>query len=429
MMNSRELSEKIAGDGLSQRFLEIYIDEAHAMRQKKRYLNAIAAFEHFYGESQIGIFSAPGRTEIGGNHTDHQNGEVLAASVNRDVLGIVQKTGDHEVRVVSGNHPMVSVDLGDLSMRIREAGTTVSIVRGVLASIRKRGYEVGGLQIYITSDVRIGAGLSSSAAFETLLATAESVLYNEGAIPAEEIAMIGRYAENIYFGKPCGLMDQMTCSVGSLVHIDFKKPEKPLVEKLSFDFAAHGYVLCITDTKSSHADLTEDYAEVPAEMRSVAAYFGKTVLRDVSEETVLRDLAGIRKKNGDRALLRALHFYEENKRVRLETEALKNGDIEAFLDAVRASGASSFQYLQNVYTTRSIREQNVAVALQLSGIVLGAGEKRSAYRVHGGGFAGTIQAWVPSGQAKEYRERMNELLGEHSCEILQIRNFGGMQVV
>jgi len=425
-MKSRELSEQIKQGELSARFQEICADAALAKRQPKRYRNAIAAFEHSYGEADVSIFSAPGRTEIGGNHTDHQRGEVLAAAINRDAIAVVKKTGGNEVRIISGSRPEVRVGTGDLSMKIKEEGTTTALVRGVLAGIQKKGYQVGGFDAYVTSDVLIGAGLSSSAAFETLIGTIESELYNDGRISPGKIAMIGRYAENIYFGKPCGLMDQMACSVGALVHIDFRDPEKPVVGKPDPTPLSDAYALCITDTGGSHADLTPDYAAIPAEMRSVAAHFGKEVLREVSEGLILENINELREKNGDRAVLRALHFYEENKRVRRETEALKNGDVGAFLAEVRASGASSFQYLQNVSTMRDPREQSMALALMLSEHFLG---KEGASRVHGGGFAGTIQAWVPAEQAASYQKKMNACLGENACQILQIRKYGGIRVI
>ena len=419
-----ELRDYIEKGGLDGVYKEYYFGEAD--KQKARYLKAIDRFEKQFGAQDVEIYSAPGRTEIGGNHTDHQHGEVLAASINKDAIAVVTKTDDGKVSLRSDDYPLVTIDCNDVTVHEEEKNTTASLIRGVLAGLWKRGYRIGGFSAYVTSDVLIGAGLSSSAAFETLIGTIQSGLYNDAAVSAIEIAQIGQFAENVYFGKPCGLMDQMACSVGSLVHIDFADPEEPVVEKVDYDFAAKGYHLCITDTKGSHADLTPDYAAVPAEMKSVAAYFGKAVLHEITEEDVLKNINALREQCGDRAVLRALHFFEENKRVQKETEALKMDDFPAFLDAVAASGASSFQYLQNVYTNHDITHQNVSISLQLAGMVLNG---RGAARVHGGGFAGTMQAWVPEDLVSAYVAQMDAVFGEGACSVLGIRSCGGMKVI
>ena len=376
-------------DGVyDERLLDVYADETRIYYQRERYINAIKKFEQCYKPGDVEIFSAPGRTEICGNHTDHQNGEVLAASVNLDTIGVVRKTDDNVIRLVSDNYDEIIIRLDDVSVEEKEKETTKALIKGVVSGFLERNYSVGGFQAYITSDVLIGAGLSSSAAFETLIGTILSGLYNCGKISATEIAIIGQYAENVYFGKPCGLMDQMASSIGNLVHIDFANPECPYVEKIDFDMEKYGYRLCITDTKGSHADLTDEYAAIPKEMKLVAKYFGKEVLRDISINDVLDNITDLRKKLGDRCVLRTLHFIYENKRVQKEVSALKAGNIGAFLDDVKASGNSSFKYLQNVYSNQDIKNQNVSLALFVSEMFLG---QNGVCRVHGGGFAGTIR--------------------------------------
>ena len=372
------------------------------------------------------MFSAPGRSEIGGNHTDHQNGEVLAASVNLDTIGVVRKTDDNVIRLVSDNYDEIIIRLDDISVEEKEKETTKALIKGVVSGFLERNYSVGGIQAYITSDVLIGAGLSSSAAFETLIGTILSGLYNCGTVSATEIAIIGQYAENVYFGKPCGLMDQMASSIGNLVHIDFANPECPYVEKIDFDMEKYGYRLCITDTKGSHADLTDEYAAIPKEMKLVAKYFGKEVLRDISINDVLDNITDLRKKFGDRYVLRALHFIYENKRVQKEVSALKAGNIGAFLDDVKASGNSSFKYLQNVYSNQDIKNQNVSLALFVSELFLG---QNGVCRVHGGGFAGTIQAFVKNGYVENYKYEMDKIFGKDSCKDLRIRKYGGIKVL
>ncbi|MCR5250520.1 MAG: galactokinase [Lachnospiraceae bacterium] len=423
-MNMTELKQQLESGNYPAIFSDIYAGEEKD--QAKRYAKALDAFREAFGGGEVLVFSAPGRSEIAGNHTDHQHGEVLAASIDLDAIGIVRKKDDGKVNLISEGFPMVTIDCADLSVRSEEEGTTAGLIRGVLAGLSERGHLVGGFDAYVTSKVLIGAGLSSSAAFETLVGTIESGLYNEGLISATTIAMIGQYAENVYFGKPCGLMDQMACSVGSLVHIDFADPSDPKTEQVLFDFSAAGYRLCITDTKGSHADLTPDYAAVPAEMKAVAACFGKEVLRDVDENELMADLPAIREKCGDRAVLRAMHFYEENRRVQQDVQALRAGDMEAFLSGVRASGASSFQYLQNVYTSHDVQHQNVSLALCVAEKLLSG---RGACRVHGGGFAGTMQAWVPEELVRAYQKGMDAVFGDGACAVLRVRSRGGVRVI
>lgn len=426
MTHTSIILQQLAENTYDNLLTDIYVDSSCIARQKERYTDAVHAYIQCFGESEVNIYSAPGRSEIGGNHTDHQHGQVLAAGINLDAIAVVRASDDGLIRVKSDGYDMLTVDTASLDPVESERETTASLIKGVAAGMQQHGFRIGGFQAYITSDVLIGAGLSSSAAFEVLIGTILSGLYNDMKVSPIDIAVISQYAENVYFGKPCGLMDQMACSVGSLVHIDFADPENPAVEKVDFDLDGAGYSLCITDTKGSHADLTADYAAVPAEMKSVAGLFDREVLSELSEEDVLSNIPEIREKLGDRAVLRALHFYEENKRVVTETNALKAGDIRSFLDTVKASGASSFQYLQNVYTNRDIMSQNMSVALALSDITLG---DKGVSRVHGGGFAGTIQAFVKNSEVDRYKAAMDAVFGEDSCRVLKIRKYGGMQVM
>ncbi len=426
MTNTSLLAQQFA-DGTQDKLLaDIYVDRSRIPYQRARYVKAVETYVQCFGQGEAEVFSAPGRSEIGGNHTDHQHGQVLAAGINLDAIAIVGKTDDGVIRIKSDGYDMLAIDTNALAPEASEKETTAALIRGVAAGMEQHGFRTGGFQACVTSDVLIGAGLSSSAAFEVLIGTILSGLYNDGKVSPIEIAIISQYAENVYFGKPCGLMDQMACSVGSLVHIDFADPANPAVEKVEFDLDEAGYSLCITDTKGSHANLTADYAAIPAEMKAVAGMFGKEVLIEIPEQEVLAAIPRIREAQGDRTLLRALHFYEENKRVMTEVSALKSTDIKTFLETVKASGASSFQYLQNVYTNHDITSQNMSVALALSDITLGSD---GVSRVHGGGFAGTIQAFVKNAAVETYKNTMDAVFGEDSCKILKIRRYGGMKVI
>lgn len=426
MLQTDVLKEQLHNQIYADRLADIYVDNTRIPYQTNRYINAITTYEKHFGRDAVEIYSAPGRSEIGGNHTDHQHGEVLAASINNDAIAIVKALEEPVIKVISDGYDLITISLDDLTKKKEEEGTTISLIKGVLAGLVEHGHKVGGFQAYITSDVLIGAGLSSSAAFETIIGTIISGLYNDMTISPIEIAIIGQYAENVYFGKPCGLMDQMACSVGSLVHIDFANPGDPVVERVEFDLDAHGYSLCITDTKGSHADLTPDYAAIPAEMKAAAACFGKEVLGEVSKEDVLSNLNIIREKVNDRAALRAIHFIYENERVQKEVAALQTDHFDTFLQTVKESGDSSYKYLQNVYTCHDVEHQNVSVALALSDILL---EKNGVSRVHGGGFAGTIQAFVKNEMVAEYKKGMETLFGEGACDVLKIRKYGGMKVL
>lgn len=429
-MKTADLIRYIEDGKLSDRLISIYIDDSKIKYQTERYTNAVKKYTELFSDSKdydddVCIISAPGRTEVCGNHTDHQRGEVLAASINDDAIAIVGSS--NSVNIMSEGYPMISFSIDDISKNDNEEGTTVALIKGVLAGCRDKGFSIGGFNAYITSDVLGGSGLSSSAAFETVIGNVISNLYNDGKIDAVTIAKIGQYAENHYFGKPCGLMDQMACSVGGLCHIDFASPEEPVIESIDVSLDEYGYSLCITDTKGSHADLTPDYAAVPSEMKSIASYFGKNVLKELNENDVLENINSLREKYGDRAVLRAFHFYEENIRVKTAAEALKDHDFNSFLDNISKSGNSSYKYLQNVFTTHDITHQNVSIALCISEMVLG--DEGGVARVHGGGFAGTIQAFVKNEFVSKYKDSMDSVFGEGACAVLKIRNYGGIRVI
>ena len=382
-----------------------------------------AGFQNAFGCQPERYFSAPGRTEISGNHTDHQRGCVLAAAVDLHTRAAVKPNGANSIRVRSKGYPLVEVMLTELSPVEAEKNTTAALVRGVAARFAQLGCQVEGFDAYIESSVLPGSGLSSSAAFEVLLGTIINCLFFDGKATQPEIARIGQYAENVYFGKPSGLMDQMASAVGGMVHIDFGDKENPVITPLKADFS--GYALCIIDSGADHADLTDEYAAIPTEMQAVCRYFGKEVLREVSEEEFYVNLPALREKCGDRAVLRCVHIFEENRRVAKQAEALQKGDMETYLALVKESGRSSWMYLQNVLTTGAVKEQAVAVALALCEKYL---DGRGAYRVHGGGFAGTVQAWVPTDMAESFREKVEKVLGKGACHILSIRPQGGVEI-
>ena len=369
------------------------------------------------------IFSAPGRTELSGNHTDHQHGCVLAAAVTLDTRAAVAKNADRRIRIQSEGYPLCEIALDDLTVRPEEINTTAALVRGVAARFQQLGCEVGGFDAYVTSTVLPGSGLSSSAAFEVLTGTIiNHLFFAEKATPVE-IAQIGQYAENVYFGKPCGLMDQTASSVGNIITIDFADPEHPAVERLDFDFASCGYSLCILDSGADHAELTDEYAAIPREMKQVAAVFGKNVLREVEESEFYARIAEARKDCGDRAVLRAIHFFEENRRVLLQVRALQNDNFNAFLHYVTESGRSSQLYLQNVTPLGASAHQDMAFTLALAEKLL---DGHGACRVHGGGFAGTALAFVPKERLQQFREGFEAVMGEGSCHVLAIRAEGGV---
>ena len=419
-----EILNKIENNEFVNVFKKIYgTDEADLNYQKVRYMQAVKNFAKTYPASEnIKIFSAPGRTEIGGNHTDHQHGCVLAASVNLDIIAVVSFHNEGIIRVKSEGFDEFCVNLHDLSVKEAEKGTSSAIIRGIVSKFTGMGAKIGGFNIYSTSDVLRGSGISSSAAFETLIGTIIDSKYNENKAGRVEIAKIGQYAENVYFGKNSGLMDQMVSSVGGLVSIDFYNTENPEIVPFQFDFEKYGYCLYITDTKGSHANLTDDYVSVRSEMEGVAAYFGKCFLRDVNETEFYENVAKIREKCSDRAVLRAAHFFGDNKRAKQETEALVAGNIEEFLLYVRESSAN---LLQNLYSCNQPLNQALPLAIMMSKRVL---KNSGAVRVHGGGFAGTIQAFVPIELAQSYKTEMDRIFGEGSCQKLRIRPVGGIEI-
>nr|MBQ8253574.1 galactokinase [Lachnospiraceae bacterium] len=429
-MNTKQLKEKILAGQYDARFYEVYDTAQAVTTQKRRYEDAIEAYRECYGDDDVAIFSAPGRTEIGGNHTDHQNGEVLAASVSADMIAVASPTLDGYVEIVSDGYPKLTFDVEQIEMREEEKGSSVSLVKGMLAGIKERGYRIGGFRAYITSDILSGSGLSSSAAYEVLIGTIVSGFYNELSIVPEEIAKIGQFAENHYFGKPCGLMDQMACAVGAMVHIDFRYPESPEVKRIEFDLKKQGYALCITDTKGSHAELTQEYAAIPNEMKAIAGFFGETTLVNISLERIINSLQLLREKYGDRAVLRALHFVMENERVRMEADALLQDDFPRFLRLVKESGDSSFKYLQNVYVGHAPKHQNISLALAVGEAFTSDNlSQRIVSRVHGGGFAGTIQSFVPCDLVSGYKDYMDHVFGKGACEEYRIRKHGAIKVM
>jgi galactokinase len=379
-----------------------------------------------FGHMPERYYSAPGRTEIGGNHTDHQRGCVLAGAVNLDSVAAVRINGTNIIRLLSEGYPLYEIKLSELAPVASEINSTAALIRGVAARFIELGAEVKGFDAYIQSTVLPGSGLSSSAAFEVLLGTICNSLFFDNQLPMPEIAKIGQYAENVYFGKPCGLMDQMASAVGNLVAIDFGDPENPIITPVDFDFSACGYALCIIDSKASHADLTDEYAAVPNDMKAIAGFFGATALRDVPEAKFYSQIAALRAQFGDRSVLRAMHFYDENNRVGEQVKALQNGNFDTFLQLVRQSGQSSWMYLQNVIPAGYVEHQDMAMVLGVCHKLLG---NRGAFRVHGGGFAGTIQAFVPVDMLEQFCAGMDAVLGEGACHILTIRPYGGVALV
>ncbi|MGM9682007.1 MAG: galactokinase [Eubacteriales bacterium] len=427
-MNPGATLEYINSGALDGRLCEVYGTDALGY-QKKRYADAVAEFERLYGSDRdINLFTVSGRSELSGNHTDHNRGCVIAASIDLDIIAVAAPSQGSTIRIKSEGFDEDCVDFSVYnSPDSAFFGKSSSIIAGMCAGFAMKGYKVGGFDAYTTSNVLKGSGLSSSAAFEDMVGNILNHMYNGGKVDNVDIAKLSQYAENEFFGKPCGLMDQVACAVGGIVAIDFRDPSAPVIEKLDFDITAAGYNLCIVNTGGNHADLTDDYASVPAEMKSVAAYFGKNCLRELNEEDVIDAIPTLRVKVGDRAIMRALHFFGENKRVAAQKAALKSGDLDEFFNGVIASGRSSFCYLQNVYTTKNVSEQGLSLALCLAERCLSG--KRAAWRVHGGGFAGTIQAFVPVDEVGSFRRIMDSAFGEGRCIVLKIRPEGAARIL
>lgn len=425
MPNCTELKNKIAGGAYDKQFEALYGKNAVA-HQKERYLEAVESFEEIFGsKDEVFLFSAPGRTEIGGNHTDHNHGKVVAGSLNLDVIAVVAKTDDGLIKVKSKGYDMDTVETDILTPVQAEINKSNSLIRGTAAGFVKDGYKIGSFVAYTTSNVLKGSGMSSSAAFEVLIGTILSHLYNDGEVSAVKIAQLAQYAENVFFGKPCGLMDQMASSVGGIITIDFADTDNPVIKKLDFDFKDSNTALCIIDVGGDHADLTHEYAAIPSEMLAVAELMGCKFLSETTYDEVFDNLPEIREKLGDRAALRALHFLAENDRVDGMVNALNSNDFEKFKEFIISSGHSSYEYLQNVFCCSNVSNQPMSLALCLADKLL---KGKGAWRVHGGGFGGTIQAFVPNDIVDDFKSNMEKVFGAGSCNILLIRNYGGVMI-
>ena len=422
-MNTTELKQKILNGKFDKEFTMLY---GETETPKARYSDAIDEFVNLYGErDNVRLFSAPGRTEVGGNHTDHQHGLVLAGSVNLDVIAVVSQNDSNIVRIKSKGYSMDEVDISNLDIKESEKGRARSLIRGVMAAFKNGGYNVGGFDAYTTSNVLKGSGLSSSAAFEVLVSNVVNGLFNSASVDAITIAKYSQFAEREYFGKPCGLLDQMASSVGGFTYADFRDPQNPIVEKISLDLNRSNHTLCVVDTGGNHANLTQDYADITLECKAVSNALGVEFLRDVTEEDFYNNIAEIRKKCGDRAVLRAIHVFCENKRVLAQKSALKSGDFNTFFVTVKRSGESSYDLLQNVYSPSNPKEQAISLALAVTKQFLNG---RGAYRVHGGGFAGTIQCYIPNKMFDAYKQMIESVFGENSCVKLFVRPVGGYEL-
>ena len=428
MNKTSVIKEKLKNGGFSEQLAYLYAcNENSTQRYAERYSEVIDGLETIFGKTEeIALFSAPGRTEIGGNHTDHQHGCVLAGGVNLDVIAAVKLNGTNEVRIQSKGYDIDIIDLDDLEIHKEQYGKAISLIRGVLKSFSDKGYKLQGFDAYTVSNVLKGSGLSSSAAFEVLVGTIVNGLFANNEVSAVEIAQIGQYAENVYFGKPSGLMDQMASSVGSVVAIDFKDTKNPVVKKVELDLAKHNYALCIIDSGADHADLTDEYATIPSDMKEVASYFGKDFLREVDENDFMSNIKSIREKiKNDRAVLRAFHFFHDNRYAQEEVKALEEDNFDEFLRLNKLSGHSSYMYLQNVFAASMPKAQAVSVTLAMCEEFLAG---RGSYRVHGGGFAGTVQAFVPLDILDKFKEQIESVLGEGMCHVLSIRPTGGYEL-
>lgn len=425
-MKAEQTLQVLESEGAKTLLAELY-GEAKAAENAARYRDMIEKFKKTFGDKDIRMFSSPGRTEISGNHTDHNHGKVLAGSINLDCVGIAAKNNSSKVNVISETfNQKFTIDLNNLAPSEKKAGT-IDLVKGLLKGFVESGYEIGGFDAYITSNVISSAGVSSSASFEMLLCSMINKFFNENRMSTVAYAHIGKYAENVYWDKASGLLDQMACAVGGLITIDFLEPSVPVVEKIDFDFASRNHSLIIVQTGKGHADLSEDYSSVPIEMKKVAEYFGKEVCAEITEEQVVGNLAAVREYAGDRSVMRALHFFEENKRVEAEVTALKEGRFEDFLMNITASGNSSWKWLQNCYTNSSYQEQGISVTLALTELFI-AEKQKGACRIHGGGFAGVIMAVLPNEIVDEYITYIEKALGEGNAYRMSIRPYGAVCV-
>ena len=427
MLKKEEVITKLQNGDLDDAIKELYVTD-DASCQRERYMSVINGYADIFGDAEeLALFSAPGRTEIGGNHTDHQHGCIIAGSVNLDVIAAVSFNNENIVRIKSKGYPMDEVSLDDLEIHKEEYDKAISLIRGVLKKISSMGYEIKGFNAYTESNVMKGSGLSSSAAFEVLVGTIVNNLCANNEISPVEIAKIGQFAENVYYNKPSGLLDQMASSVGAVVAVDFKDNDAPVVRKVDFNLSDYDHSLCIIDSGADHADLTHEYAAVTEEMRLVSEFFGKKFLREVSKSDFMANLKDIRKTvNNDRAILRAIHYFNDSDRAVAETEAVEKGDFAEFCKLNRESGRSSFMYLQNVYASSMPKSQAVSLTLALCDEILG---DKGSFRVHGGGFAGTVQAFVPNDMVDEFKSKIESVLGEGMCHILSIRPVGGYRLI
>ena len=422
-MNSKELKTAISDGSFDGEFLRLYGETENS---RKRYCDAVDEYVKLYGDSDgLRLFSAPGRTEIGGNHTDHQHGCVLAASVDLDVIAVAARCEGHIVRIKSAGYPEDRIDIDSLSAKDSERGRAASLIRGVLYAFKRDAFEVGAFNAYTTSKVLKGSGLSSSAAFEVLVSNIVNGLFNSGKVGVVRIAKYSQYAEREYFGKPCGLLDQMASSVGGFTYADFHDPQDPQIEQVSLDVRDFGYTLCVVDTGGNHANLTGDYAAITEECQKISHALGVDFLRDADESKFYAEMGELRKKFGDRAVLRAFHFFNEQKRVELQRTALKEHDFEKFLYYVNESGESSYKYLQNLYSNSAVNEQGLCLAIAVTKQFL---KGRGACRVHGGGFAGTIQCYIPNEKFEEYREMIERIFHKGACVPLLVRPVGGYEI-
>lgn len=422
-MNVLSAKRVIESGALNEQFSLLYQDVESA---KQRYLKACDGFLEIYGDREnIRIFSAPGRTEVGGNHTDHQHGRVLAGSVDLDIIGIVALNDDNTVRIKSEGFKMDEINLSNLEIVPAETGRAASLIRGMCANFSKNGYAFGGFDAYTTSSVMKGSGLSSSAAFEVFVGTALNFMFNDASISPVEIAKMAQNSESVFFGKPCGLLDQSASALGGFTAIDFKDPAKPVVENIKFDLEKHNHVLCVVDTGGNHANLTQDYADITIECKNISNHFNAGFLRDVDQNEFFEHISVLKEKYGDRAVLRAIHFFAEDQRAQDEKDALINDDFDTFLKLVNESGNSSYKYLQNTYSNSNVQEQGLCLGLALTERFL---KGRGACRVHGGGFAGTIQGFIPNELIDDYKIMIEKVFGKGSCHILKIRPVGGYEI-
>ncbi|MDD4125506.1 MAG: galactokinase family protein [Victivallales bacterium] len=420
-MKTTELIKNIRSGAYDANFVKLY-GKNRLEHQRERYINLAESFASLYGEREIELFSVPGRSEILGNHTDHNNGKVIAAALDIDIIAVASRLSEPVIKIKSAGYRESVIELAGLCAENAKKGNSCAMIAGVADYFIKNGHNVGGYCAYTTSDVLMGSGISSSAAFEVMVGNILNFYYNNGSLNPVELAKAGKYAENEFFGKPCGLMDQAACAVGGFCYMDFADQAHPFVEKLSFDPATQGYSLCLINTGGNHAKLTEEYASLPKEMKDIASYYSKPVLRTVNKTDFLTDIPVLREKFGDRAVLRALHYFEENDRVEAQRKAIKENDFTTFFLNVVKSGNSSFKYLQNVFCTKSVEEQGLSVALAL------CDRMDIISRVHGGGFAGTVQAWVKTDMTDEFSKVIESVFGKGSLLFLNIRPYGAVML-